>query len=208
LTPQELQIAELAASGLSNKQIGVRLYLSHADDDALQAQQWRDRWAGARPRRSPGPSAGCGPAADARIAKLRRAARSPGVMTCRAGRAGRSSVGPYSADASPSLSSRPAGDCPSREEREKKQGLPPHAVKDLLYRQLDEQSGSQHARPCHRLLPKDFDGDAGTVAAGAVWRFSMYRAIRASASRLDCSKAAGTCLCMAELCAGGSAPVC
>jgi DNA-binding NarL/FixJ family response regulator len=29
LTPQELQIAELAASGLSNKDIGARLYLSH-----------------------------------------------------------------------------------------------------------------------------------------------------------------------------------
>ncbi|UFX47566.1 AAA family ATPase [Bradyrhizobium sp. 41S5] len=29
LTPQELQIAELAASGLSNKEIGTRLYLSH-----------------------------------------------------------------------------------------------------------------------------------------------------------------------------------
>jgi DNA-binding CsgD family transcriptional regulator len=29
LTPQELQIAELAASGLSNKEIGIRLYLSH-----------------------------------------------------------------------------------------------------------------------------------------------------------------------------------
>lgn len=29
LTPQEFQIAELAASGLSNKEIGVRLYLSH-----------------------------------------------------------------------------------------------------------------------------------------------------------------------------------
>ncbi len=29
LTPQELQIAELAASGLSNKVIGARLYLSH-----------------------------------------------------------------------------------------------------------------------------------------------------------------------------------
>jgi DNA-binding CsgD family transcriptional regulator len=29
LTPQELQIAELAAQGLSNKEIGVRLYLSH-----------------------------------------------------------------------------------------------------------------------------------------------------------------------------------
>jgi len=29
LTPQELQIAELAAGGLSNKEIGTRLYLSH-----------------------------------------------------------------------------------------------------------------------------------------------------------------------------------
>jgi DNA-binding CsgD family transcriptional regulator len=29
LTPQELHIAQLAAEGLSNKQIGVRLYLSH-----------------------------------------------------------------------------------------------------------------------------------------------------------------------------------
>ena len=29
LTPQELQIAELAASGLSNKEIGARVYLSH-----------------------------------------------------------------------------------------------------------------------------------------------------------------------------------
>jgi DNA-binding CsgD family transcriptional regulator/tetratricopeptide (TPR) repeat protein len=29
LTPQELQIAELAAGGLSNKEIGLRLYLSH-----------------------------------------------------------------------------------------------------------------------------------------------------------------------------------
>jgi ATP/maltotriose-dependent transcriptional regulator MalT len=29
LTPQELQVAELAAAGLSNKQIGARLYLSH-----------------------------------------------------------------------------------------------------------------------------------------------------------------------------------
>ena len=29
LTPQELQIAELAAGGLSNKEIGIRLYLSH-----------------------------------------------------------------------------------------------------------------------------------------------------------------------------------
>ncbi len=29
LTPQELQIAELAARGLSNKEIGGRLYLSH-----------------------------------------------------------------------------------------------------------------------------------------------------------------------------------
>jgi DNA-binding CsgD family transcriptional regulator len=29
MTPQELQIAELAASGLSNREIGQRLYLSH-----------------------------------------------------------------------------------------------------------------------------------------------------------------------------------
>ena len=29
LTPQELEIAELAAAGLSNKQIGQRLFLSH-----------------------------------------------------------------------------------------------------------------------------------------------------------------------------------
>jgi DNA-binding NarL/FixJ family response regulator len=29
LTPQELQIAELAAEGLSNREIGERLYLSH-----------------------------------------------------------------------------------------------------------------------------------------------------------------------------------
>lgn len=29
LTPQELQIAELAAHGLSDKEIGARLYLSH-----------------------------------------------------------------------------------------------------------------------------------------------------------------------------------
>jgi DNA-binding NarL/FixJ family response regulator len=29
LTPQELQIAQLAAAGLSNRQIGERLYLSH-----------------------------------------------------------------------------------------------------------------------------------------------------------------------------------
>ena len=29
LTPQELEIAQLAASGLSNKEIGQRLYLSH-----------------------------------------------------------------------------------------------------------------------------------------------------------------------------------
>ena len=29
LTPQELQIAMLAATGLSNKQIGNRLYMSH-----------------------------------------------------------------------------------------------------------------------------------------------------------------------------------
>jgi len=29
LTPQELQIAELAAGGLSNREIGQRLYLSH-----------------------------------------------------------------------------------------------------------------------------------------------------------------------------------
>jgi DNA-binding NarL/FixJ family response regulator len=29
LTPQELEIAELAAAGLSNKQIGQRLLLSH-----------------------------------------------------------------------------------------------------------------------------------------------------------------------------------
>jgi DNA-binding NarL/FixJ family response regulator len=29
LTSQELQIAELAADGLSNREIGVRLYLSH-----------------------------------------------------------------------------------------------------------------------------------------------------------------------------------
>jgi hypothetical protein len=31
LTPQQLQIAQLAASGLTNKQIGERLYLSHRD---------------------------------------------------------------------------------------------------------------------------------------------------------------------------------
>ena len=29
LTPQELQIAQLAAEGLSNREIGERLYLSH-----------------------------------------------------------------------------------------------------------------------------------------------------------------------------------
>jgi DNA-binding NarL/FixJ family response regulator len=29
LSPQELQIAQLAADGLSNRQIGERLYLSH-----------------------------------------------------------------------------------------------------------------------------------------------------------------------------------
>jgi DNA-binding NarL/FixJ family response regulator len=29
LTPQELQIAQLAAEGLSNREIGHRLYLSH-----------------------------------------------------------------------------------------------------------------------------------------------------------------------------------
>jgi DNA-binding NarL/FixJ family response regulator len=29
LTPQELEIARLAAAGLSNKQIGERLYMSH-----------------------------------------------------------------------------------------------------------------------------------------------------------------------------------
>jgi DNA-binding CsgD family transcriptional regulator len=29
LTPQELQVAELAAAGLSNKEIGARLYMSH-----------------------------------------------------------------------------------------------------------------------------------------------------------------------------------
>jgi DNA-binding CsgD family transcriptional regulator len=29
LTPQELQIAQLAAQGLSNREIGERLYLSH-----------------------------------------------------------------------------------------------------------------------------------------------------------------------------------
>jgi len=29
LSPQELQIAEMAASGMTNRQIGQRLYLSH-----------------------------------------------------------------------------------------------------------------------------------------------------------------------------------
>ena len=29
MTPQEWQIAEMAASGLSNREIGQRLYLSH-----------------------------------------------------------------------------------------------------------------------------------------------------------------------------------
>jgi DNA-binding NarL/FixJ family response regulator len=29
LTPQELQIAQMAATGLTNRQIGQRLYLSH-----------------------------------------------------------------------------------------------------------------------------------------------------------------------------------
>jgi FixJ family two-component response regulator len=35
LTAQELQIAQLAAEGLSNREIGQRLYLSHFDARAI-----------------------------------------------------------------------------------------------------------------------------------------------------------------------------